>query len=213
MRRFIPPPIRAFDPSSSAGDPDAFGPVRNAAYEVGYDVGRREGHAAGLLEGEAGARADCNEEISRLSKMLEEQVACNSVADVLSQLLATRQADRRLIEQQSRSAVASAVEFLFPTIMAETAGSQIIALIDHALSERSPEELTVRACPATIEAVKSRGLPDAGATRVTLLPNATAPSGMADISWTGGGMTFDPAALLREVTEILSLKSARKDEI
>jgi flagellar biosynthesis/type III secretory pathway protein FliH len=204
MRRFVPPPIKAFDPSSAAGDGHMFGPVRNAAYDVGFEAGRREGHAAGFAAGEAQARAIGDVEIARLHAMLDEQIACNSVADALTQLLAARHDDLRLIEQEMRSAVAAALDILFPSLMAQAAGAEITALIDQALTARAFEEIRVRASVETIAAVTARGLPEAGSTRLTLVSDADHPSGAADIAWTGGGLTFDPAALLRTVTDAIS---------
>ena len=212
MRRFVPPPIQAFDPSSGAGDPDAFGPVRNAAYGVGYDTGHRAGHAAGFAEGEAHARTVCDMEVARLRAMLDEQTACNSVADILTRLLAERDADRRQIEQEARSTVSVTLNTLFPSLMTLSAGSEIVALIDQALTARTAEGITVRASAETIGAITARGLPEAGSARVVLLPDAEHSFGAADIAWTGGGLTFDPATLLRRVTDAILPVFMRKDD-
>ncbi len=212
MRRFIPPPIQAFDPSSGTGDPDIFGPVRNAAYDVGYDTGRRAGHATGFAEGEAHARTVCGEEIARLRAMLDEQTACNSVADILTRLLAERDADRRQMEQEARSTVSVTLNTLFPSLMALSAGSEIVALIDQTLTARPAEGITVRASAETIAAIRARGLPEPGVARVELVQDAEHPFGAADIAWTGGGLTFDPAALLRRVTDAILPVFMRKDD-
>jgi hypothetical protein len=213
MRRFVPPPIQAFDPSAGATDPDAFGPVRDAAYEVGYEAGHRAGHAAGLADGEAQALAANGREVARLQTMLDEQKACNSVADALAQLLAARDADRQQLERQTRTAVAAALDVLFPPLMSLTIGAELVALIDQALTARTSEEITVRVSAETIAAISACGIPDCGATRVTLLPTADQPRGVAEIAWSGGGLTFDPAALLHKVTALISPSLMRKDKI
>ncbi len=208
MRRFIPPPVQ----SLADGDPDAIGPAHNATYEAGFDAGKRVGRASGLAEGEALARAASSEEIAELRAMLDEKTSCNSVADALNQLLAARDADRQLLEQQVRATVSVALSTLFPSLMSQAIGSEVAALIDQALAARTLENITIRASAETIRAITTRGLPQAGWARVRLLPDSN-PSGAVDVAWTGGGMTFDPAALLRRVNEAISPLFMRKDEI
>lgn len=211
MRRFVPPPIDAFDPFSAVGDPNVYGPVRNAAYEAGFYAGSRAGRAAGLAEGEALSRVASTEEIDRLRVLLQEQTARNSVTDAITQLLAARDADRQLLEQHLRSAVSVAMATLFPSLMSMAIGYEIVALIDQALAARTPENITIRASAETIGAITARGLPQTGSSRVTLLPDANY-SDAIDVAWTGGGMTFDPAALLHSVNETISPFFVRKDE-
>jgi hypothetical protein len=213
MRRFIPPPIQAFDLSAGAGEQDVLGPVRDAAHEVGYEAGHREGRIAGLAEGEARALAVSGPEVARLQSLLDEQTACNSVAHALAQLLAARDADRRKLEMETRQAIAAALDVLFTSLMSLTIGAEIVALVEEALTARAPEEITVRASAETIAAVAARGIPDGGSTRVTLLPTADQPYGAVDIIWSGGGLTFDPTALLRKVAEFITPNVVREDGI
>ena len=213
MRPFFPPQIQTFDTYSSDGDSDPIGPVRNAAYEVGYEAGWRAGHSAGFAEGETQARSASASEIVRLNAMLDEQQACSNVSDVLHDLLSYRDADRRQIWHETRSATATALDVLFPTLMAQTVGAEIVVLIDEALNARISEGIAVRASPETIEAIRSLGLSEHASARVTLHPDPGQPFGVADIAWTGGGMTFDPQALLRRVTEAVSPVFIAKDEM
>ncbi len=213
MRRFVPPPIQAFDSSPWCEEPNTIGPVRDPAYASGYDAGQRAGRIAGFADGEAQARFAAASEMARLNAMLDERRACNSVADILNDVLAARQADRQQMQQEARSAIAAALDLLFPTLMAQTAGSEIVALIDQALNARTSEALAVRASSETIAAIRSCGLSEQSSDRVTLLPDPDRPFGAAEIAWTGGGLTFDHAALLKNVTEAVSPVFMRKDTL
>ena len=213
MRRFIPPPIQAFDPSARAAEPDAFGQERDAAYDLGYAAGQRAGHIEGFAEGEAQASADGARECARLQAALDERIGCDGVAGAVAQLLAVRDADRRKLEYDTRTAIAAALDVLFPPLMSLTVGAQVVALIEQALTARTGEMLSIRASPVTVAALTDRGIATGDPPRVVLLPAPDQPPGTADIFWTGGGLTFDAAALLRAVTELVSPDIMRKDEI
>jgi hypothetical protein len=211
MRRFVPPPIQAFDSSPWCEEPDTIGPVRDPVYASGYDAGLRAGRVAGFADGEAQARFAAASEMARLNAILDEQRACDSVAAGLNDLLASRQADRQQMRQEARSAIAAALDILFPTLMAQTVGAEIVALIDQALSARTAEAITIRASAETIAAIRFCGLSEQSSARVTLVPDPDQTFGAADIAWTGGGLTFDHAALLKTVTEAVSPVFMRKD--
>ena len=90
---------------------------------------------------------------------------------------------------------------LFPVLLAQTAGQEIAALIGDALAERGIERLTLCADLETISSVKDQGLTESDT--LTLLPDPAMKPGAAVATWSGGGLGFDPAALLEQVVGIL----------
>ncbi len=194
MRRFVPPPIKALDPS----------PVATGLETLAGGDPPEMGYAEGIVEGEARARAAAEHEMARLRAALDEKNCHDGVAGSLAQLLAARDADREAMERLMRGALTAALNALFPSLITHAAAGEIRALIEQAVSERAEDKITIRASAETIATVKSRGLPEGVDGRVTFVPAAKHPYGAADIAWTGGGMTFDPADLLRKVNDALS---------
>jgi hypothetical protein len=212
MRRFIPPSIDSFGPGAEAGEVDQIGVVREAAYHEGYLAGRLAGHAEGFVEAEGQTRDAWMKDVAEWRGKLEEQTLCNTVAQGLAQLLAARSADYLVLTRQTRAAIASALNLLFPTLMKHALSVELLALIEEALTARAAEEIVVRASAETVAAISAQGLPPGAATRVRLRPVPDYPPHKVDIVWSGGGLTFDADALCRKVTDLLLADSMRKDE-
>jgi len=212
MRRFVPPPIDAFEPIMEAGEVDALGAVRDAAYHEGFTAGRRAGHSEGFGQAEAQTRAAWAKDVAEWRGKFEEQTICNTVSQGLAQLLAARSADYLTLTRETRAVIANALELLFPTLMAHALGGELLALIQDALTARASEEVVVRGAAETIAAINAQGLPPGAAARVRLRPIPDYPPHKIDIAWSGGGLIFDADALLRKVNEALVADSMRKDE-
>jgi hypothetical protein len=127
------------------------------------------------------------------------------VADTLRQVLAARDTDVALLETAMREAATVALRTLFPTLLASATGTEIAALLATALIERGPETLMLRAHPDTLATVAAEIATEQEAGRVTLAACDNMPHGAAEIAWAGGGLTFDPAALLANITSVLAL--------
>jgi len=212
MRRFMPPSIRSFDSQSSGGSAALLAPIREAAFRDGYSEGQRVGHAAGVTDGAAQARAEMEETIAILRAALDQQSASDNVGIAVTQLLDMRNADILLIESRIRAALAAAVDILFPSLMAHTIGPDLARLVGDALTDRSPDTLTIRASGETIGCLAATGAAELDATRLTYVPNEDQPFGAVEVTWAGGGLTFDPIALLHDVTEAISPITLRKDK-
>jgi hypothetical protein len=134
------------------------------------------------------------------------------VAESLRELLAARDEDQRALEATARGALAAALSTVFPTLLGLVAGREIAALLADTLTERATDTLTLRAHPATIAAVQAEG-PALDAERLTMVPDPASAPGVAALAWSGGGVNFDPAALLDRVTAILRPCSATSENL
>ena len=222
MRRFMPPSLRSFDPPPVLPETNDRDPVRDAIFHEGYVAGQHAGFTAGVAEAEEKARIELERQAALMRAELDERLAHDAAAIAFEKLLAQRAADLRGLEHEVREAIAAALTLLFPTMFEHAAGQELIALIGDALTARTPEHITVKASPETITAITALPLPDAAADRLTLTPDPTLGFGVAEIAWAGGGLTFDPAALLTSVAaaiapappsaELTLSDSLRKDE-
>jgi hypothetical protein len=213
MRPFIPPALRTFDPPETDAEPPVdHTPLRDAAFAEGHDAGLRAGHAAGLAEGEARMRAIADAEIAELRSHLDRQAARRAVAAALSNLLEQRDADITALAAAARSALAEALQGIFPVFLRTAMGAEVAALLTDAAEAHSAEQLKLRAAPATIDAVRGQSLPDELLARITFVPVPDRPPGWADIAWSGGGLTFDPDALLWQVADLLSYPIAKNKD-
>jgi len=212
MRRFVPPPIDAFEPIADAGAGGELSAVRDAAYHDGFLAGRQVGHAQGFGEAEVQTREAWTKDVAEWRGKFEEQTICNTVAQGLAQLLAARSADYLAMTRETRAAIAGALELLFPTLMAHAFGGELLSLIEEALTARASEEIVVRGGAETIAAITAQGLPPGAATRVRLRSIPDYPPHQVDIAWSGGGLIFDADTLLRKVTDALTTDFMRKDE-
>jgi flagellar biosynthesis/type III secretory pathway protein FliH len=211
MRLFVPPPVQAFAPPSVAEETDQLDAVRSAAFQDGFLAGERAGHTAGVAEGERLAQERFETEASGFRETIETLSSCNTVAGALAQLLEARNADRRMLELETRAAIVAALDTLFPALVNHAAGPELAALISDALTTRAGEQISVLAAPETIEAIKAQGLPESETARLLLAEDPHMTAGEARIGWSGGGLAFDPTALLQQVTEIFSTDSKQED--
>jgi len=213
MRPFIPPTLRSFEPPVAAEAVDQHAPVRAEAYTDGYNAGLHDGHAAGMAEGQAQVRASADAELARMRTLLDEQAARQAVAGALEQLIGQRDSDLLAMAAATRTAMADALQQVFPVFLRSAMGAEVANLVVDAVAARSQEQLTLRSAQATLDAVRAQGLPEAQLAKVTMVAVPNRPPGWAEIAWTGGGLTFDPDALLWQVSDILSpSKLVAKDE-
>ncbi|HUB50383.1 MAG TPA: hypothetical protein VMB73_35895 [Acetobacteraceae bacterium] len=203
-RRFIPPALTAFGNSSRPEVALELARARDAGFAEGSSAGHAKGYAAGLAEGEAKAREACAAELARLEHRAASQVAVAAVAQALDELSAHHEANLRALDDASREAVVTALHTLFPLLSNTAAGAEIAALTTEALTARAPEMLTLRAAPETLAAVLAEGAADPDTQRLTLIPDASCEPGAAALTWCGGGLTFDPPALLRRIAALLA---------
>ena len=195
IRRFVPPAVAAFGVGPDAELAQTLAQARDDGFAEGREVGRREGHSAGLHEGEAAATAAHQIEFAALQEMFAKHQATLAVTTALEQVLDARSADRQTLEDTTRIGIVAVLRMLFPTLLEQTAGQEIAALLTEALTDRAPETLTLRAHPDTLRAVAEPDPTRGHAARLTMQPDATLPFGTAEIAWVGGGLTLDPAAL------------------
>lgn len=200
-RRFIPPAVDTLceGPQSEAAYEAAR--AREEGYAEGLRIGRHEGHAVGLRQGEQQAAQAHQAELEKLRGAYARQHTIEILLTALQELLAAREETRRELEAAARAAISSALRVLFPVLLAQAAGQEIAALIGDALAERGIERLTLCADQETIASVKDQGLTEGDT--LTLLPDPAMKPGTAVATWSGGGLSFDPAALLEQVAAIL----------
>lgn len=110
----------------------------------------------------------------------------------------------RVLEEATRAAIVATLRVLFPTLLERAAGQEIATLLAEALTERAPEALTLRAHPTTLHSVAANDIPRGTTAPLTMLDDPTMSLGVAEIVWTGGGLTFDLATLHERVVAILS---------
>jgi hypothetical protein len=90
-------------------------------------------------------------------------------------------------------------------LLARTVGEEIAVLIAAAVSERGTDRLTLRCHSQTLAAVKAQGLAESEV--LMLLPDDGMAPGTAVATWAGGGLSFDPTALLEQVVGLLDPQS------
>ena len=211
MRLFVPPPVQSFAPPSPVEETNQLDTARNVGFQEGYLAGQRAGHAEGVAEGERLARERFNQEAAELRETIETLSSCNTVAGALAQLMEARNADRRMLELDTRAAMITALEIIFPTLIMHGSGPELVALIGDALTTRAGEQISVLAAPETIEAIKAQGLPESETARLSLVEDPDMAAGEARIGWSGGGLNFDPTSLLQQITEIFTTDSKQGD--
>ncbi|MGC1410600.1 MAG: hypothetical protein WA864_16855 [Acetobacteraceae bacterium] len=203
IRRFVPPAVAAFGEGPDAELAQTLAQARDDGFAEGRELGQREGHTTGLHAGEAAATATHQIELAALQEKSAKHQATLAVTTALEQVLDARSADRQALEHATRTAIVAVLRMLFPTLLEQTSGQEIAALLTEALTERAPEALTLRAHPDTLRAVEQR-LPGDHAAQLTMQADAALPFGTAEIAWTGGGLNFDPTALHARVVNILA---------
>jgi flagellar biosynthesis/type III secretory pathway protein FliH len=202
--RFRPPPLAGFYSAPDVDNTDALTEARQEGFAEGRTHGMREGHAAGLAEGVEKTRAALQPELDALRETSAKRDRRVGVADALRQVLAARDVDLAVLENAFREAAVAALQKLFPTLLASAAGTEIAALLADALTERTSETLMLRAHPETLATVAAETATERESGRVTVTVIPSMPFGAAEIAWIGGGITFDPVALLARVTSVLA---------
>ncbi|HQT75729.1 MAG: hypothetical protein B7Z80_25335 [Rhodospirillales bacterium 20-64-7] len=201
-RRFIPPAIDALREGPRYDAACERAQAREEAFAEGLRAGRQEGYAAGVRQGEEQATAAYQIELNKLHAEYARQHTIEVILNALQHLLEAREETRLALEAAARAVIHSALHALFPVLLASAAGQEIAALIGDALRERGAVVLTVRAHPDTIVSIRDQGLTDTDT--LILLPDASVASGAAIATWSGGGLSFDPAEHLKQIDALLS---------
>jgi hypothetical protein len=216
-RRFRPPPLAGFYIEPGSEHATALHEARGQAFADGRADGLLEGHATGFAEGQAKTRAELQAELDTLHETLAKCEKRETIGNAMERLLAVRDVDLAALESTVRDVAVIALRTIFPVLLSRAAGAEIAALLAGALTDRGPEVLTLRAHPETIAALADMtladpaladgALADGGITdnhRVVLTADPRLGFGAAEIGWTGGGLTFDPASLLSRITSVLT---------
>jgi flagellar biosynthesis/type III secretory pathway protein FliH len=212
-RRFHPPPLAGFYASAEIDHARTLAETRDQGFAEGQSAGRTQGYEAGFMEGAAEARAALQPELDVLRESSGNRERRIGVAEALRRVLAEREADLAAVERASREVAISALQALFPVLLARAAGKEIAALLADVLAERAPETLTLRAHPDTLATIASETAAEREAGRLTPEAVPDMPFGHAEAAWTGGGITFDPAELLARVTAVLAAANPTQAEL
>ena len=195
IRPFIPPAVTALRPfmllKSEVDSADDLSPAADGGFAEGHACGLLEGRLAGQRESEARAREAFDVERAALHEKLAKLEAAESVASSLSRLLATRDMAERALEDAARSVLVSALRTLFPILLASAAGAEVSALISEALAVRATGTLGLRAHPDMLAGLAGV-VPDG----LAVTPDPSLEPAAAELTWAGGGLSFDPAGLL-----------------
>ena len=206
-RRFLPPPLTGFYALPEADHVQTMAETRDQGYAEGRSAGLKQGYEAGFVEGAAEARAALQPELDVLRETCGNRERRIGLADALRRLLAARDADLSVLERASREVAIAALQALFPTLLATAAGAEIAALLADVLAERAPDTLVLRAHPDTLATIAAETAGERETGRLTPEAVPDMPFGVAEAAWRGGGITFDPAALLARVTSVLEAAS------
>ena len=209
-RRFHPPPLTAFYTCPEVDHAQTLAETREHGFAEGHSAGRKQGYEAGFMEGAAETRAALQPELDALRETSGNRERRVGVADALRRVLAARDADLAAVERASREVAVAALQTLFPTLLATAAGGEIAALLADALAERAPQSLILRAHPDTLATIAAETAAEREAGRLIPEPVPDMAFGVAEAAWSGGGITFDPAALLARVTSVLQAASQTK---
>jgi flagellar biosynthesis/type III secretory pathway protein FliH len=201
-RRFVPPAVDAFVNAARSDVDCEWARGRDGGLAEGISIGRSEGYAAGLREGRDRADERHQAELARLRAAFAKQSSIETVVAAIQQLLAAQDTTRRSLEDAARAAIASALRTVFPVLLGQSAGVEIAAVIAEAVSERGSEALTLRCHPETLASIQAQGSIESEA--LIFAPDDGMAPGAAVATWSGGGLNFDPTALLAQVVEILS---------
>ena len=205
--RFRPPPLAGFYAGGDADHAAALVEAREQGFAEGHATGLLEGRAAGLADGATQARDELLPELDALQESSAKRIRYDAVAQSLQRLIGERASDLAALESAVREVATAALRTLFPVLLNRAAGAEIAAILADALAERAPETLILRAHPDTLAAVAAETAGASGKDRLKLAPDPNRAFGMVEIGWTGGGLTFDPAALLSHVTAALAAGS------
>jgi hypothetical protein len=206
-RRFLPPPLTGFYAEPEVDQAQTLADLRNQVFAEGHSAGRKQGYEAGFMEGAAEARAALQPELDVLRESSGNRERRVGVADALRRVLAARDADLATVERASREVATAALQALFPTLLATVAGAEIAVLLADALAERASEQLILRAHPDTLATIAAETAAEREAGRLVPEPAPDMAFGVAEAAWSGGGITFDPAALLARVKSVLAAAS------
>jgi flagellar biosynthesis/type III secretory pathway protein FliH len=200
-RRFIPPAIDALREGPRYEAACERAQAREEGFADGIRAGRQEGFAAGVEQGEQQARVAYQAELDQLRATYARQHTVGEVLMALERLHAARAETRLALEAAARAVIASALEVIFPVLLAQAAGQEIVALIGDVFRDRGSERLVVQAHPDTIAAIRKQGLDESGS--LSLRADDTLAPGAVAAAWSGGGFSLEPEALLGQVTAIL----------
>jgi hypothetical protein len=212
-RRFLPPPLAGFYALPEVDPAQTLVETREQGFAEGRNTGLKQGYETGFMEGAAETRAALQPELDALRETSGNRERRVGVAEALRRLLAARDADLATVEHATREVAAAALQTLFPTLLATAAGAEITAVLAEVLAERAPETLILRAHPDTLATIAAETAAEREAGRLTPEAVPELPFGAAEAAWSGGGIRFDPVALLARVTSVLTAASQTTPEL
>lgn len=207
-RRFIPPAVALLDQGPEAERGRELSRIRSEAMALGQAAGWAEGHASGLAEGLARGGELAEARIADLTALAAGAPARGAIAAAIAELHALLPRALAETERRATEALEAALRHLFPVLLARAAAGEIAALARAALIEHAGE-LTLRAHPDTLPALAAALGEEAA--RLACAADATLAPGAAVIDWRGGGVSFDPAALLDAIAAALRPPSSDED--
>ena len=202
MRPFMPPPLASLGLGGDANGHGADQRQVQAAFQAGRAQGLEEGRAQGRKEGLAAGQQQGLSQAEAHSAERERQ-GLGALNNALASLLANREADRQAMDAAGRAALAALLDLVAPTLLASGLGAELQAVLAEALERRGTDKVTLRAHPKTLAALPP-GAAAAPAEQLHLLPDTAMAPGTAEASWQGGGLLFNPPALLARMRAILA---------
>ncbi|MBP0494497.1 hypothetical protein [Roseomonas indoligenes] len=180
--------------------PEAPPPLSGPSIEELLDSARREGHAAGLREGEARGRA--------AGEAARDAMADEAIRIALLQLQGAREAARDAVDEHAAALaemLVSVVDAALPGAAAREAPALLEPLM-RALGppDEAPPGATLRVPPALLEHARARF----GGTGLPIEADPDLPEGDARIVWRHGGLDLDLSrrrAAIREALAALHL--------
>tara|TARA_R110002110_G_scaffold46353_3_gene140166 strand:+ start:1010 stop:1693 length:684 start_codon:yes stop_codon:yes gene_type:complete len=163
------------------------------------DLARAEGHASGVLEGEARARTAADHEISS---------AMEHFASNAGSLLAALQAESAVIRAEASSLALVAARKLAPALIATRPQAEIEAVLRDCLTHLNREpHIVLRVAESLVEQLKTvvdrmameRGLSG----RIILLGQTDVAEGDCVVEWADGGVVRSRAEIEKELAEIV----------
>jgi hypothetical protein len=210
-RRFIPPPAAAFGQGVEAEQAQGLVRARDEAYAEGHAAGLAAGLETGRQEGMAAVREECAAALEEARAEATRRTTETDLAAALERMGAARAADLTALEDGLRQTLSATLRSLFPVLMTHAAGMELQRLIADTLTERAPETLLLRAHPDALAHLTALPGWDELALRLTPRADDQLAAGAIEIAWTGGGLAYDPQALLERVSAAIDPGRAGRD--
>ena len=186
--------------------------VKQTFTEADLEQARAEGHASGLIEGQAEARKQADTELSS---------AMNLFAESAASLLNALQVESASIRGEAAALAMVAVRKLAPALVATRPKAEIEAVLRDCLTHLNREpHIVLRVSDQLVDQLKEtvdhmameRGLSG----KIILLGQGDIAEGDCVVEWADGGVVRSAADIERELTEIVNryistLKTPKSD--